>query len=292
MKDTTHKQELKYIKSHLVCKKYVTGNDAMIEIVEVKAGDYLIREAVEKNTLVFLLDGQLDVSTGGTVCQRISGQRMFLVCAGDNFHSKAVTDCCLMRCSFDNDMTLCSRFYIDDLKRYVPEEYRESSNGIPSLPLEGLFQEEVELTRNLIGTGLSCIHFQQSRKEVLFMELRAFYSKEDLAILFAPILGAENDFRNSVLKAAPFADTSQQLAESLNMSTTSFNRKFKEAFGIPARQWLIHKKEQKLIRDILMTDMSTMELAEKYHFTSNYVGTFCRQHFGKSAAELRKIKRE
>ena len=46
------------------------------------------------------------------------------------------------------------------------------------------------------------------------------------------------------------------------MSPSAFKRKFRETFGISARQWLIRKKEQKLIRDILMTNISIAELAE------------------------------
>ena len=45
--------------------------------------------------------------------------------------------------------------------------------------------------------------------------------------------------------------------------------------------------KEKLFRDILMTNMSISELAEKYKFTTNYITTFCRKHFGKSPKELR-----
>ena len=71
------------------------------------------------------------------------------------------------------------------------------------------------------------------------------------------------------------------------MSPIACKRKFRETFGISARQWLIRKKEQKLIRDILMTNISIAELAEKYKFTANYMTTFCRKRFGKSPTELR-----
>ena len=84
----------------------------------------------------------------------------------------------------------------------------------------------------------------------------------------------------------------------LNMSPSAFKRKFRETFGISAPprlnskkkkndKMLIRKKEQKLIRDILMTNISIAELAEKYKFTANYMTTFCRKHFGKSPTELR-----
>ena len=98
---------------------------------------------------------------------------------------------------------------------------------------------------------------------MLFIELRGFYQKEDLARFFAPILGTDNDFKENVLRIYPQVETAQELIDRLNMSPSAFKRKFRETFGISARQWLIRKKEQKLIRDILMTNISIAELAEK-----------------------------
>ena len=90
-----------------------------------------------------------------------------------------------------------------------------------------------------------------------------------------------------LLQIYPQVETAQELIDRLNMSPSAFKRKFRETFGISARQWLIRKKEQKLIRDILMTNISIAELAEKYKFTANYMTTFCRKRFGKSPTELR-----
>ena len=99
--------------------------------------------------------------------------------------------------------------------------------------------------------------------------------------------GTDNDFKENVLQIYPQVETAQELIDRLNMSPSAFKRKFRETFGISARQWLIRKKEQKLIRDILMTNISIAELAEKYKFTANYMTTFCRKRFGKSPTELR-----
>lgn len=75
--------------------------------------------------------------------------------------------------------------------------------------------------------------------------------------------------------------------EKLNMSPTVFKRKFQDSFGNTPRQWLIQKKKEKLFRDIVMSDLTISELAEKYKFTVNYITTFCREHFGKTPTQLR-----
>lgn len=107
--------------------------------------------------------------------------------------------------------------------------------------------------------------------------LRAFYNKEHLAALFAPILGVDNDFKNRVLQFYPHIETAQELIDKLNMSPTVFKRKFRESFGESARQWLIQKKKENLFRDIVMTHIPIIELADKYNFTVNYMTTFCKK---------------
>ena len=135
--------------------------------------------------------------------------------------------------------------------------------------------------------GFLCVHFQQMRLEIMFMELRGFYRKEELAGLFAPILGVEEDFKDRVLQTFPEVNSAKELMERLNMSPTVFKQKFQASFGVSAKQWLIQKKKEKLLRDILMTDCTVSELAEKYSLTVNYLTTFCKKHFGKTPTELR-----
>ena len=265
--------DLKYTKEHFVCENYISDERSILEPIEVKGGEYLIREEVERFTLGFILSGEMDISTAGSVCQRVGEKQMFLIAAGDNFHGRAITDISLMRCSFTRDMSLCNRFSIEQLQKYIPLGFQQEKCGITLLPIHELLFKELEVTREIMRTGMSCIHYQRIKKEMLFIELRGFYQKED--------------FKENVLRIYPQVETAQELIDRLNMSPSAFKRKFRETFGISARQWLIRKKEQKLIRDILMTNISIAELAEKYKFTANHMTTFCRKRFGKSPTELR-----
>lgn len=279
--------ELKYTKEHLVCENYISDERSILESIEVKEGRYLVREEVEQSTLCFVLSGEMYISTAGAVNQRVGEKQMFLISAGDSFHGRAVVDTSLIRCSFTRDMSLCNRFSIEQLQRHIPSSSQLGSGGMTLLPIHELLLKELEMTRDVMRTGMSCIHFQRIKKEILFIELRGFYQKEELARLFTPILGTESDFKEKVLLVYPQVETAKELIDRLNMSPTVFKRKFQEAFGMSARQWLIQKKKEKLFRDILMTNMSIAELAEKYKFTVNYMTTFCREHFGKSPTELR-----
>lgn len=170
--------DLKYTKEHFVCENYISDERSILEPIEVKGGEYLIREEVERFTLGFILSGEMDISTAGSVCQRVGEKQMFLIAAGDNFHGRAITDISLMRCSFTRDMSLCNRFSIEQLQKYIPLGFQQEKCGITLLPIHELLFKELEVTREIMRTGMSCIHYQRIKKEMLFIELRGFYQKE------------------------------------------------------------------------------------------------------------------
>lgn len=283
---------LKYTKEHLICENYVTGEQAILEIIEVDADKHLVWEDMERSALIFVLSGQIEISTYGLVWHHVHERQMFFVNAGDSFYGKSVAGTSLLRCSFGGDMALCNRFSIAQLHQFVSPSSSRSSNEIPLLPIHELLFKELETTKQVMQTGMSCIHFQRIKKEILFIELRGFYQKEELARLFSPIIGMDYDFKHRVMQVSTQVKTAKELIDKLNMSPTSFKRKFQESFGTSARQWLIQKKKDSLLRDLLLTDVPVMELADKYNFTTNYITTFCQQHFGKSPTALRQEHKE
>lgn len=280
-------RELKYLEEHLSCDNYVADERAVWDMLRLGQGKSAFREGVERPTLIFVLSGKLRVSYAGVINHEVPEGHMFLVPAGDNFYGSAATDCLLVRCSFTRDsVTLCNRYSIEQLQRYVRQGTPQEA-CIVLLPIHALLFKELSATCDALTAGLACIHYQQMKKDILFMELRGLYGREELANLFAPILGGDNDFKNRVMQFYPQVETAKELMELLHMSPSAFKRKFSETFGIPAKQWMIQKKKEKLLRDIMMTNMPIAELAEKYRFTANYLTTFCKEHFGKSPTELR-----
>lgn len=119
---TTLSSDLIYQKEHLNCDNYVTNERAILEIIEIKAGKRLVREDLGRTSLAFVLSGNVDVSTGGAVCQRVNAEQMFLIAAGDNFYGWAFTDTRILRCTVTKEMTLCNQFSITQLQKYIRPE--------------------------------------------------------------------------------------------------------------------------------------------------------------------------
>ncbi len=280
-------QGLLYLEEHIACKNYLTGDRALFETIKLEAGKLFIRESMDRSALVFLLSGKIRISTKNVVNREIEAGKMFLVTAGDSFYGRAITDVILLRCSFTQEIALCNKFALKKLQRYVSCEESEDNPDIALLAIHPLLQQELELTSSVMGKGLMCVHYQRLKQDIIFMELRGLYKKEELARMFAPLLGADDDFKNRVLEIYPRISTIKELMVKLQMSHATFNRKFHNSFNISPKQWLIQKKKEKLFRDIVMTNLPIAEIAEKYGFTVNYVTSFCKEHFGKTPTKLR-----
>ena len=103
--------------------------------------------------------------------------------------------------------------------------------------------------------------------------LRGYYSLEDLYILLKSVIGSSDNFKDFVLE--------------------NYQRKFKEEFKWPVREWLNERRAERILRDIRNTDKSIAEIATSYGFaTASYFTVFCKQYFGMTPSELRRRSKQ
>ena len=115
--------------------------------------------------------------------------------------------------------------------------------------------------------------------------LRGYYSLEDLYILLKSVIGSSDNFKDFVLENYQHVNDVSDFALLAHMSVRNFQRKFKEEFKWPVREWLL--------RDIRNTDKSIAEIATSYGFaTASYFTVFCKQYFGMTPSELRRRSKQ
>ena len=86
---------------HLECENYAADKQTLLRVVNLKAGDYYFRDKTEHSTLVFLLSGELELSMGYTINQKVVGGQMYLIPAGESYCSKTKTDTTVFYSLFD-----------------------------------------------------------------------------------------------------------------------------------------------------------------------------------------------
>ena len=166
----------------------------------------------------------------------------------------------------------------------------------PPLPQLAVCEELVafysDLSHNL-DEGLNCLHFHRLKQEELCILLRGYYSLEDLYILLKSVIGSSDNFKDFVLENYQHVNDVSDFALLAHMSVRNFQRKFKEEFKWPVREWLNERRAERILRDIRNTDKSIAEIATSYGFaTASYFTVFCKQYFGMTPSELRRRSKQ
>ena len=122
----------------------------------------------------------------------------------------------------------------------------------------------------------------------LFLALKNSYSKKELAAFFSPILGKNIDFKEFVYANYNSVKNLQEFADLAKCSLSVFCREFKKNFGESVYQWILKRKSQYVLQDILSSSIPFQELADKYQFSSQaHFTKFCKQRYNLTPKDLR-----
>ena len=158
-----------------------------------------------------------------------------------------------------------------------------------ALTCNDMIKQYFKTLEKAFSKGISCLHFQCIKREELFLYLHMCYSLEELVYFFYPIMNQGNDFQEFVVAHYRDIRDVKELAEKAHMSVSTFSRKFKDTFNDTAQHWLLARRAELVLYDIVRTNDTFTEIAERHNFSSPaYLSNFCKQRFGKTPATLRK----
>ncbi len=281
--------DLQYTDEHQNCIYYTNSAPQSLLTRTLRKGTYMTLEQDDSNTLFFILGGGIAINIARYTNVTVNAGEFIFAENGNEVLIKATDDTTIVWACMKDQMSLCNEYSFKDLVNYYNEHKRQLGKETAPciLPINHIIRQELECTCETINRGMLCVQYQKLKINILLMLLRAFYSKDDLVRLFRPVLNEDNEFKHAVHAAYNDQINVQELMTALDLSESTFNRKFTKVFGMTAGKYITRRKKDHVLRALLRTDLSVKEISEKFKFTPGYIVKFSKTHFGKTPTELR-----
>jgi AraC-like DNA-binding protein len=167
------------------------------------------------------------------------------------------------------------------------------NTAVTTLLLKGRLPEFIRLLAGYLLDQVQLEPLYEALKQELFLLLKLYYTKDELACFFRPVLSKDLLFSDFVLKNCLKVNSVEALATLAHYSTSGFIKKFRRYFNESPYKWILHYKAKRILQDIQISRKPLKEIAEQYGFSSqSYFYSFCKKHYGKSPSELRKNGRK
>ena len=190
---------------------------------------------------------------------------------------------------FSKPTQLCDNYAISGLKDKAP-----TSHVFISLPTHESIKMVLQSIIYMHDHQLNCINIYESKLKELFFYLGAFYEREQVAWLLAPLLRQEIDFKEFVVQNFLRAKTVQDLADQRGMPVRVFKKKFQESFNMPPYTWMLQEKAKYIDQQLADAAVPFSEIIKDFGFSSpSHFTVFCRRQFDMTPTQRRhKLLRE
>ena len=283
MKNPLLLHDLLYIGEHQTCNHYRADVGSGFIYEELEAGETERLDTVRRNHLLILLEGRCSLDCNQFSGRDFSAGEMILVPRSAAFSGRTLTRVRLLDMAFEKPESGCDRLVLQSyhtLCRQLRYDFRPTEIRYP---LTAFFDLLVFCLKN----GMSCAHLHEMKHRELFFYLRGFYSKEEIAGLFYPIVSRSFDFRNFVFENYRKVHSLKDLIDLSPMSRSTFLRRFKSEFNDMAHDWMLKQTCQRIVGEIACPETTIKDLMTKFGFDSHSsFNRFCKANFHCTPSEL------
>lgn len=278
-----------YIDEHASCSHYVSDKEHGFVFREFKERERLEVQRISSNVILFVLEGQLEVAYNEFSVRKMEEHQMILLPKASRVYGTVYDNTKVMAFKFTEISHLCNKYSLQNLASHTHNiTYKFLAQSIKE-PV----QKFLELLSLCLADGLNCKYYHELKADEIMILYRAYYTKEELAQFFYPILGLSIDFRALVLSNYRDARTVEELAQKTGYSVSKFKRKFNEEFEEPAYHWMQKQKAKHIKYKLSFETIDFATIIDEFGFSSPaHFSRFCKNQFGTTPSDYRKQLQE
>lgn len=273
-----------YQKENFVHSYFDSDCSVTFNIKQEKKGKTIQLKEVHLNHLLFILEGELNVSCNEFKNHLCIGGDMIFIARESNLIAETYTEVHYLLLSFNNQLQLIEQLDLSDLKEYSNERNIFSKLDIRP-PLQGVLDSIIFYQKNKVTSQ----QLDEAKQKEIFLVMKTFYTQQELSRFLKPILNQDMDFKAFVIKHYVEAKNVDELAQLCNLSVRSLTRKFKIYFGDSPYRWMLKQKAHHIRMVLIDKKIPMQQIIKEYGFSSPaHFTTYCKKHFGMTPSSYRK----
>ena len=238
----------------------------------------IAEDSLSKNILLFFLEGHFTICCNQFTDQSFFGQEMILLPKSSAVKIGGQPGSQLIFMLFDmpedghdkHEMQLLAKTKQAHNYSFLPTPLR--------YPLTSFIETVAYCLQNGMETNA---RFHSLMHRHFFLLLKSFYTKEEVSALFHPIIGLEPNFRDFVMQNYLKVNNVEELVLLSNLGRSTFYAKFKEVFGMTAKQWMQKQICERIRGKAIEPGVCVRQLMETGRFESHtHFYKYFKQHFG------------
>ncbi|MGN0256917.1 MAG: helix-turn-helix domain-containing protein [Bacteroides sp.] len=236
------------------------------------------------NFILFILRGNMLINSEEYPDMILQSEHAVLQANGSKVELLAITDVDCIELRFNDVPAICRQNFqeIVDVSinpiTYTPLPFNEKLQGVID-----------DLVSYLSEPTPPCHAYLELKSKELIYVITNYYPQHLISAFFYPISIYTESFQYFVMKHYAKVRTTEEFAHLGGYTTTTFRRLFKNLYGMPVYVWILNKRRESILHDLLQSDDRIGVISERYGFDNlSHFSHFCKDSFGDTPRTIRK----
>lgn len=273
-----------YICKYTNCRTCTEKIEHGFKYVEVKTGEKYTFAATDTFTILFIIKGEALISCNEFRNVPFKEQEIAVWSINSNSVLVAETDITFIVLNGDNNIII---FDENALKDYE-EKWLYTIPEFKGLAIKPQLMTCLHSVKNFLNDKISCPYMHRVKQRELSLIFRSYYSIEELAEIFIPVVCNTDDFKVFIMNNYLNMKGVKEFVDLSGMNISTFNRKFKAHFNESPYQWLIKQKSKHVYHALSATNKRISDISREFHFSdASHFNRYCKTMFGASPSKIR-----